>query len=53
MMSSLLEMQYYVKMEKAKKRLEHAYAVMAWALSLQPDIQADCMEQLNETSGRW
>ncbi len=34
-------------MEKQKVRLEHAYAVTAWALNVQPDIQADCMEQLS------
>ena len=32
---------------KRKNRLEHAYAVMAWALSLQLDIRVDCMEQLS------
>ncbi len=34
-----------------KNRLEHAYAKTAWALSLQPDIQADCMEQLSTDNG--
>ncbi len=38
-------------MEKAKNRLEHAYAVTAWALSLQPEIQADCTERLSTDSG--
>ncbi len=32
---------------KWKNRLEHAYAVMAWALSLQPNIRVYCMEQLS------
>ncbi len=41
-------------MEKAKNRLEHAYAVTACALSLQPEIQADCIEQLRTDNGnRW
>ncbi len=42
--------------KKQKNRLEHAYAVTAWALSLQPDIWADFIEQLvltMEISGRW
>ncbi len=29
--------------KKQKNRLEHAYEVTACALSLQPDIRADCM----------
>ncbi len=33
--------------DKRKKSLEHAYAVTAWALSLQPEIRIDCMEQLS------
>ncbi len=37
--------------KKRKNRLEHAYAVMAWALSLQPDIRADCMEWLSKENG--
>ncbi len=31
--------------KKRENRLEHAYVVTVWALSLQPAIQADCMEQ--------
>ncbi len=42
---------------KWKNRLEQAYAVTAWALSLQKDIRFDCMEQLStekmETSEKW
>ncbi len=34
-------------MKKAKNILDHAYAVTSWALSLQTEIQADCMEQLS------
>ena len=36
---------------KQKNRLEHAYAVTAWALSLQPHIRIDCMEQLSTDNG--
>ncbi len=43
MMSSLSEMQDYL----SGNMLEHAYGVMASALSCQPEIQADCMEQLS------
>ncbi len=38
-------------MEKDKNRLEHSWSVMAWALSLQPDTQACCMEQLSTDNG--
>ena len=31
--------------------MEHAYAVTAWALSLLPDIRADCMERLSTDKG--
>ena len=31
--------------------MEHAYAVTVWALSLQPDIRADCMECLSTDKG--
>ncbi len=34
-----------------KNRLEHAYAVTAWALFLQPDIRTDCMECLSTDNG--
>ncbi len=30
-----------------QKRLEHSYIAVAWDLSLEPDIQADCMEHLS------
>ncbi len=36
---------------KRKNRLEHGYAVTAWALSLHPDIRADCMERLSIDNG--
>ena len=31
--------------------MEHAYAVTAWALSLLPDIRADCMERFSTDNG--
>ncbi len=34
-------------MEQAKNRLEHACELTPWDLSIQPDIQADCMECLS------
>ena len=37
--------------KKRKNRLEHAYAVTAWALSLLPNIRADCMERLSTDNG--
>ncbi len=37
--------------KKRKNRLQHAYAVTAWALSLLPDIRADCMERLSTDNG--
>lgn len=37
--------------KKRKNRLEHAYVVTAWALSLLPDIRADCMERLSTDKG--
>ncbi len=36
---------------KQKNRLKRSYSVTAWALSLQPDIQADCMELLSTDNG--
>ncbi len=38
-------------MVRSKNRLENAYVVTAWALSLQHEIQADCMEQLSTDNG--
>ncbi len=32
--------------KKCENSLEHEYTLTAWALSFQPDIRADCMEQL-------
>ncbi len=49
-LSSLLEM-HLLCLEKEKNRLEHEYAVKTWALSLQPNIQADCMECLSIENG--
>ena len=37
--------------EKRKKRLEHAYAVTAWTLSLVPEIRIDCLERLSTDTG--
>ncbi len=33
--------------KKRKNRLEHAYAVSAWALSLLHEVRTDCMERLS------
>ncbi len=49
-MSSILKMQYNLH-GKSKNRLDHAFAVTSWALSLQAEIQADCMEQLSTDNG--
>ncbi len=49
-LTSLLEIVFLPGKSK-KNRLEHAFAVMAWDLSLQPEIQVDCMDHLsNDTS---
>ncbi len=36
---------------KRKEQLEHAYAVTAWALSLHPEICADCAERMSTDKG--
>ncbi len=53
MTSSLLEVGDAVLFawKKWKNRLERAHAVTAWSLSLQPDIQAVCMEWLSTDNG--
>ncbi len=37
--------------KKWKNRLERVYVVTVWALSLLPDIRADCMERLSTNNG--
>ncbi len=36
---------------KRKERLEHAYTVTAWALSVHPEICADCAERMSTDKG--
>ncbi len=50
MMGSLWDKQFALPGTKNKTG-EHAYAVMAWALSLQPDIWGDWMECLSTSNG--
>jgi hypothetical protein len=33
--------------EKRRKKLDHPFAITGWALSVRPDVRADCLERMN------